>query len=341
MMTMPHADVAERFIAALRTNRLGHAYLFIGPAGVGKKKFAMDLARSLLCEHPPGELRSCGNCAGCHLVDANTHPDLVVTGKPADKLEFVIESMRKLLADLSMMPARGRRKISIVDDVDDFNDETANCFLKTLEEPPPGSLLLLLGTSPERQLATIRSRCQAVYFRPLDDKAVESKLGAAGITDPALAAKLVRLAAGSPGLAVSLADPELWQARRQLLETVSSDRPDGPALAKAWMSHIEAAGKEAAHQRARAGQLLRLTIDAYRAALGIALGGPPPADDPAEATLLGRLARRGPDKLIDQLERLLDAETHIDRRVQLVLLVEALADALTIEAAPVLRSPRE
>lgn len=337
-MTSAHDRVREQLRAALAQRRLAHAYLLVGPAGVGKLRFARDLAKALLCDDPPEPLAACGRCAACHLVDAGTHPDLIVAEKPADRLEFVIDLMRQLLAQLALKPARGARKIAIVNDADDFNAEAANCFLKTLEEPPPGSLLLLIGTAAERQLPTIRSRCQVLAFRSLDNAAVDDRLIEAGVDDPARRRKLVRLAAGSPGLAVALSDPELWSARRLLLDTVVAERPDGPGLAHAWMTAIEAAGKESNRQRDRAGQLLRLAIDVYRVALDVALGAPPPADDPAEGPLLARLADRlGVSGILDAIDRLLEAEMHIDRKVQLVLIVEALADALTIDAPPRLR----
>lgn len=335
-MNAPHADIRDRFAAAIRTGRLGHAYLFCGPVGVGKKAFAVALARSILCERAPGPVESCGQCPACHLVDAGTHPDLISASKPADKLEFVIESMRKLLTDLALKPARGLRKIAIVEDADLFNEETANCFLKTLEEPPPGSLLLLMGSSVDRQIATIRSRCQIVNFQSLDLASVAAKLREAGIEDPRRAQQLARLAGGSPGLAVQLADADLWAARRALLEAATSDRPDGPAVAKQWMAVIEAAGKEAAQQRARAGQLVLLMIDAYRTALAESVGEPVVDED--DAPLIRKLASAGPETILDRLERLLDSEAHLERRAQLVLLVESLVDALTLHAPPRLRA---
>src|SRR6202030_3611695 len=100
---------------------------------------------------------------------------------------------------------RGRKKIAILDDADDLNDASANCFLKTLEEPPPGALLILIGTNAERQLATIVSRCQVVRFAPLPDPLVEELLRKQELADPGLVSTLVRLGQGSPGQARQLA----------------------------------------------------------------------------------------------------------------------------------------
>src|SRR5438270_7993669 len=160
-----HDALVESFQRIVRRGRLAHAYLFAGPPGVGKRLFADELARALLCENPPaGRLEACDQCPSCLQVAAGTHPDFFVAVKPEDKLEFPIDVMRELCQSLSLKSARGRGKVAIVDDADDLNEESANCFLKTLEEPPPRSVLILIGTNPDRQLATICSRCQIVHF---------------------------------------------------------------------------------------------------------------------------------------------------------------------------------
>lgn len=333
-----HDAPLTRIAAAMKSGRLAHAYLFVGPTGVGKKRFAIELAKALLCEVNVSEFDACDACSACKLVDADTHPDLVVTGKAADVLEFSIEQMRQLVYDLSLKPARGRKRIAIVDDADDFNDASANCFLKTLEEPPPGSLLILLGSSSAIQLPTIRSRCQIVPFDALPDAVVEEQLRAAGVEDADQLRSLLRLAAGSPGQAVTLSDSTLWPGRQQFLETIADGKPDGPALAKAWMACIEAAGKEPARMRGRSAQLVRLALDVLRLALDTALGRPLASSSSIETSLLQRTANKfGVDGLVARIERMLEAEHHIDRRVPTIVLIESAIDAMMLDAPPTLR----
>jgi DNA polymerase-3 subunit delta' len=333
-----HDAVRQRFMAAWQSGRLAHAYLFVGPEGVGKKRFAIELAKALLCEQDSQTFDACDHCAACRHVDADTHPDLVVTGKPADKHEFPIARIQELVSGLGLKPARGRRRVTIVDDADLFNEESANCFLKTLEEPPLGSLLILIGTEAAFQLPTIRSRCQLIPFNALPDEIVDERLRSNGIDDALQRKVIVRLAAGSPGLAIALSDPAVWPIRRQTIDTLASAKPDGPALAKAWQTSIEAVGKEAALQRPRALHLIRLALDVLRLALDGALGRPLPPDNPIEADLIQKVAAKyGQDGLIDRIERMIDAEMHIDRRVQLILAVEAAVDALVLNAQPALR----
>src|SRR5438128_11535919 len=145
-----HERWVELFRHAVRRNRLAHAYLFVGPAGVGKRLFALELAKALLCErNEPGQLDACGECEACKLIDADTHPDFFWRGKPwidpkdgKEKNEIPIDLMRKLCASLGLKSARGRAKVAVLDDADDLNEESANCFLKTLDVPPPGSVFI-------------------------------------------------------------------------------------------------------------------------------------------------------------------------------------------------------
>src|SRR4051794_4737465 len=140
-----HDAIAAGFARAVTRGRLAHAFLFVGLPGIGKRQFARQLAKTMLCESPPSECwDSCDQCPACKLVDAGTHPDVFQVSRPEDKHEFPISTIQQLLSDLAIKPARGSRKIAIVDDADDLNEESANSFLKTLEEPPPGSVVVLI-----------------------------------------------------------------------------------------------------------------------------------------------------------------------------------------------------
>ena len=325
-----HEALVESFQSAVRRGRLAHAYLFAGPQGVGKRLFAGELAKALLCAHSSdNHLEACDRCPNCLQVEAGTHPDLFVAGRPEDSLEVPIEVMRELCRSFNLKSARGRGKVAILDDADDLNEASANCFLKTLEEPPARSVLLLIGTSPERQLATIVSRCQVVRFAPLPAPAIAELLREQGVDDPQLIQRLARLSGGSLGQARALAEPEVWAFRRKLLDDLTQPRPDSVALANSWMRFVEEAGKETASQRRRAALVLRLIIEFLNDALTISLGGTPKPAEPADLDALRKLAERtGTDRLLEVLERCLQSEEQIDRRVQLVLVLEALMDAL-------------
>src|SRR5262249_13883459 len=216
----------------------------------------------------------------CIQVEAGTHPDFFTAGRPADKPNMPIDVVRELCQSLALKPVRGRRKVAILDDADDLYDPitlhaAANAFLKTLEEPPPGSLLILIGTSPDLQLPTIVSRCQVVRFAPLPDALVAELLSAEGIEDTIMVERLGRLSGGSPGQARELADPALWEFRRTLLHALSQPQPDTVTLARDWIRFLEEAGKEPAIQRRRAALALRLLVYFLEDAIRMSLGGTP------------------------------------------------------------------
>ncbi len=323
-----HDAARKQLLTAYRRGRLAHAYLFVGPEGVGKRLFATEFAKALLCDRPPAPLTACDACPSCAQVAAGTHPDFFTVGKPEYKHDLPIDAVREFCGKLGLKPARGPRKVGLVEDADDFNDESANCFLKTLEEPPPGSVLVLLATSTERQLPTVLSRCQVVRLRPLPAEELRAVLADHGVADPVRVGRLVRLAGGSPGQALALADDALWAFRQALVDFVAAAKPDPVAFAADWARFVEEAGKESAAQRGRASLVVRLLADALGVALRLAVGVEA-AGDPAERDKLRRLAERaGPDHLADLLEACTEADYQIDRKVQPVLVIEALVDKL-------------
>ena len=279
-----HDGIVRSFDAAWRKGRLGHAYLFVGPVGVGKHTLARELGRALLCENEHRSLKGVRPLPGCALVDAGTHPDLSLAARPEDKVELPIELIRELIEHLSLKPARGGRKVAIVDDADDLSAEAANAFLKTLEEPPPGSILILIGGPvPERQFSTILSRCQVVAFAPLANEAVVEFLAKAGITDEARLDRFVRVAGGSIGQALALDDETLWEFRKALLKAIDSETVDAFELSTRWNQYVEDAGKEAGVRRRRASLVVKLLIGMLQDGLRVLHGVPPTVADSSEA----------------------------------------------------------
>jgi DNA polymerase-3 subunit delta' len=240
-----------------------------------------------------------------------------------------IDIVRELARSLDLKPARGHGKIVILDDADDLNEESANCFLKTLEEPPPGALLILIGTSADRQLPTIVSRCQVVHFHPLPEATVAEMLTSQGMKDGAFIRQVARLSGGSPGQAFALADPQLWQFRRKLIQGVIQDKPDSVGLAQDWIKFVEEVGKESAAQRRRASLVLRLLIDFLNDALSLSVGKSPRLADETDLPLLQKFVNQtDTDQIMQMIDRCLEADLQNDRNVQLVLIIEALLDSL-------------
>ncbi len=305
-----HELLVQAFDRVVRRGRLAHAYLFTGPAGIGKRRFANELAKALLCEKPPADrLEACDQCSACAQVEAESHPDFFVVTRPEESLVMPIDAMRELSRNLGLKPVRGQRKIAIVDDADDLNDLTsghaaANSFLKTLEEPAPGSLLILIGTDPDRQLSTIVSRCHLIRFAPLAPALIRELLVEQGVADSTLVERLARMSGGSLGQAVALAEPALWEFRQTLVQALTRPHFDSVALAQAWTRFVEEAGKESALQRRRAASTLRFLIDLLHATLRIALGATAENVEAEEVRPLRELAARlHVPQLLDTIDR--------------------------------------
>jgi DNA polymerase-3 subunit delta' len=157
---------------ALRHGNLGHAYLFVGPQGLGKINAARAIAAELLC--PEG---GCGTCGICTRLARNTHPDFQIL-EPEGKSEYLIGQIRELNYNINLAPVEADHKVYVLRSADLLSDAAANAFLKTLEEPPANVTLILLAHTAEPILPTILSRCLIVRFKPLAPKQAEEILRA-------------------------------------------------------------------------------------------------------------------------------------------------------------------
>ena len=153
-----------RVADAITGGRLPHALLLQGQVGLGKAALADWIARLSLCSSPTAD--ACGECTSCRLFDAGTHPDLDRVGLVEEKKQIAVDDIRTMIAGLTLTSHRGGRRVAIVDPADTLNASSANALLKTLEEPPPGALLILGVSRPERLPATVASRCQRIKILP-------------------------------------------------------------------------------------------------------------------------------------------------------------------------------
>jgi DNA polymerase-3 subunit delta' len=336
-----HDRIVEQFRRALRRGRLASTFLFVGPPGIGKRAFALKLAQGLLCDNvAPEQLEPCGHCPACSQVAAGSHPDVELVGRPADKAfiplaTFIGEDERRnregLCYNLSLRPFSGKRRIAIIDDADYLNVEGANCLLKTLEEPPPGAVLILISTSEQRQLPTIRSRCQAIRFRPLSTEQVESILLSRGLVEsPLVATQTAARSGGSIERALEATDPALAEYQAELLDQISRREFDTPALAKATTAFIETAGKEAPAKRVRFKQAVSAASEFYRQLMLVSAGET--ADGPLNKAVAQaqRWWPGGDEAAAWCLEACLDTVAAIDANANQATLVECWLDELGV-----------
>ena len=324
-----HDEQVRALRSAMAGGRFPHALFFAGPEGVGKALFARTLAQALLCEtNPEAALDPCGRCPSCLQVANRAHPDVLFVARPEDKADLPIRSIRDLCIDLGLKPMRGSRRVAIVEDADDLTDEAANAFLKTLEEPPPGSILILVGTDPEGQLDTILSRCRLLRFEPLAESELAAILRETGAaTDPETAGRLARLGEGSVGRALARSEPDLGAFRRSMIDDLAAPGPfDAPAFARKLEAFSKEAGKEASAQRARSRVLIGELARFLRSVLWQTAGVEPPTADDHDRVAAEQLASRvEPEDVFLMAERCLDADYQVQRNANRSLVFESLA----------------
>lgn len=239
---------------ALASKAIHHAWLFHGPDGVGKELAARALAQALTCREKPYE--GCGTCSSCKRVVTRNHPD-VTWIMPEDELvrrglagrsdfdhvpsrDIRIEQIRKLQERLAFRALEAPHKVALIISAHAMNVPAQNALLKTLEEPPRDTFLLLVTSGVDRLLATIRSRCAKAPFGPLSDELVAKKLVATKKVDPTLAAQVAAMASGSLARALEL-DVETLAQRKELLERFEALVPTD---ARGWLLLAESLAEE-------------------------------------------------------------------------------------------------
>jgi DNA polymerase-3 subunit delta' len=225
-------------VLAMLRRGMPHALLLAGPNGVGKGTLAEDIAAALLCQAEDRSIRPCRVCRGCRALQHGNHPDVHRLGPTGAGLVIPIggpgreeRGVRDLVRDLALLPVEGGARVAIVASADRMTEDAQSAFLKTLEEPPAGTVLLLTAADEERLLPTIRSRCVRIRLGPVARQDVERVLTDSGLVDAPVAARVARLSAGRPGDAIALARaPESLTIRseigRTLLDLVGATRSD-------------------------------------------------------------------------------------------------------------------
>jgi DNA polymerase-3 subunit delta' len=215
---------------AVTEDRIGQGLIMAGPDGVGKHQFALALAQAVNCEKPvDGD--ACGECLACRKIERNEHPDVKTIlrelkdpdFKKESKSQFIkIDQMRQLSGEAQFRPYLGRRRVFMIDEAEWLREDAASSILKTLEEPPETSLLMLITSKPYALLETIRSRCLMLSFAPLTPAEIESYLKRTIKQPLDEIAIIARLARGSIGRALEIDLEQYREKREMILELLES-----------------------------------------------------------------------------------------------------------------------
>ena len=313
----------ERAIAG---GRVAHAYVFEGPAGVGKRSAALGLAMALDCPVAPGS--GCGACEICRRIEAGLHPDVASFGPSGPGGQIVIDDIRAILALTRTRPHEAPARVIVVDDADAMNPSSANGLLKTLEEPLPGNHLVLCTGAPDRLLPTVRSRAQRIRFRALGPTALAAIARARGVPE-ARADIAVALADGSAARMLEAAGADeatdgestgLGQALGELRRAVST-----PGAGQLFDAVAALTGEK--ERKADLPRLVALLGGLYRDAMSVAAGAP-------ELATLARvgdpqaLAALGLDRLGRAVTAIVDVQLALQVNVNPTLALERLLIAL-------------
>ncbi len=198
-----HESACDKLTAAVGSRRLSHGLLLQGPAGVGKERFASALAAALFCTGRGERLVACGECAECLLSKAATHPDLHWLRIPDDRKSIGVDQVREVCEQLSMTSMRRGYRVAVIAPAEKMTHSAQNALLKTLEEPSPRTVLVLVTARPSALLPTLRSRCQRIEVaRPENALALRWLTATLGSVPPP---RLLAVAGGSPLKALALA----------------------------------------------------------------------------------------------------------------------------------------
>jgi DNA polymerase-3 subunit delta' len=278
--------------AALATrSRWPHALLVTGRKGIGKRHLALHLAQALLCEAPRSDGGPCGRCPACGYVAAGAHPDLRRV-EPVERDEdgnvrsvdaILVDRIRELIDFAQLTTHRQRAKVALIAPAEAMNTAAANALLKTLEEPPPGTYLILVSDQWGRLPATIVSRCRVVAAPEPDPATARAWLAQSGVERPEL---LLAQAGGAPLAALALADPAIQRERDALLDALAQPERLSPV---AFGARLDAYPRD--ERALRLGDavywLLAWTSDLARVASGGA-----PRFNPDRSEALARLGAR-------------------------------------------------
>ncbi len=206
--------------AGLTSGRLHHAYLFTGPEGIGKRTVATALAKAIHCERRSGDF--CGECVNCARIADGNHPDVRIVEPLSDKKEIGIPQIREIEREINLRSFTGKRKIVIIDPAALLNPAAQNALLKTLEEPPQASLIVLIAAGVGALLPTLRSRCLRLAFAPLARREIAAHLQKAHAKSAEEADFLAALGLGSLGAALGLDDAALTEKRSAWVEMLGA-----------------------------------------------------------------------------------------------------------------------
>lgn len=249
-----HNQMIKMLMSAVAHDRVAHAYLFIGPEGVGKATSALAFTRALLCTDPSGG-DACGSCRECRQMAHSNHPDFYRLSPTGSSIK--IEQIRGIQRKVMFRSYQGGRKVFLIEQAETMTAEAANCLLKTLEEPPADTAFILLSARPQVLLPTILSRCQQLFFKHIPSRELASLLSRLYGLQPEEARLLAVLSGGSMSKALACANGSFQAERAEAIRLAA-------VLGEAGVTEALELAEEISRSRKNILNLLELLTCWYR-----------------------------------------------------------------------------
>lgn len=319
-----HERVARGLTHATRAESPVHAYLVTGPPRVGKRTLARTLAAALNCEAAAAE-RPCHTCPSCRMTEREAHPDLIVVEREGDRKGLGVEQIRDARAAVDWRPFQGRFKIYVLDAGDEMSEAAANALLKTLEEPPPQVVLVVLASQADAVPATVLSRCRALPLQPVPPAVLAAGLREFHGAEPDTARRLAALANGRVGWAIeALGAPDLVARREEAVDRAVC-LSAGPLGTRLLLAAAACKGESFVESR---GLCLRTLEDMqgwWRDLLLVASDSPlPPMHEDRRDELTRQATTRGRERIVRGLREIEVTAGSVERNVTPRLALEAL-----------------
>lgn len=339
---MPFTDILaqdhiiEHFKKTIKSDHLSHAYIFTGQEGVGKTLFAKEFAKALFCKS--GKSDSCSSCLNCIRIENNNHPDVSWTDIE-EKAKFIkIEDIRNLQYSVRLSPLESEYKMFFIKNADRMNEEAANCLLKTLEEPSPHTIIILITNSITTVKETIRSRCQIIRFHPIPTHVIENQLRSKSDADANKIGWASRFCNGSLGNALALLDDNYYETNNDIVTRMTQPDMDNLVFAEEIINSYLNSGDSLEEKRHTLKSILTCILQLYRDLLIVKIRNGNDVqrekmflfNAEREDTLQRYVNYLTQEHIITVIEEILVSIKYIDFNLNINLLVENIITKITV-----------
>ncbi len=343
---MPFTDIIaqdhiiDHFRKVIETDHLSHAYIFAGQDGIGKAFFAKELSKVLFCKEVNGD--SCGLCRNCVRIERNNHPDIKWIDIE-EKAKFIkIENIRELQHSVQLCPVESDHKIFIIREADRMNEEASNCLLKTLEEPSPDTIFILISNSLTHVKETIKSRCQIVRFHPIPTRVIKDQLIKNSTADSNKIEWISRFCRGSLGNAFELLEDNYYEKNHDIVSRISGLGTGNLVLAEEIIDIHLSSDDSLEEKRQGLGRILNCILQFYRDLLivkirdnhGSRRNGLPLFNADREEVLQDCVNNLTRDQIIKIIDEILLSIKYMDYNLNINLLTENVFTRIMVLMSP-------